>query len=249
MVLSRRQALLGAAFTGCFPIRAARAQSGADFLAQLRASKVARIGIANQPPFSGMDPTGKLAGLTPLVAQAVMERLGVPKLQATVATYGELVPGLMAGRWDFIGAALNVTKERCTRVLFSDPVLFDGGSLVMLKGALSEPPRLVAEVGKRNLMLGVQGGGAHARMLPELGVPAANILQFTSDTSIIDALVAKRIQVAFGSSSGLKNAYRQRGLAVDVVFPVADDPAHASANAFRPGDTELQAAFNRELQA
>jgi polar amino acid transport system substrate-binding protein len=250
-VLSRRHVAFGLAASATFAPMWASAQDATPggLLARLRAAGKARIGIANQPPFSGIDPTGKLIGLTPTVVTHIMAKLGVPAIEGVIASYGELVPGMQAGRWDFIGAALTITKERCTQVLFTDPIAFDGGALVTLKGAFAEPPKLVADIAKRNLLVGIQTGGTHARLLPTLGVPAENIQQYNSDISILDALVAKRIQVAFGSSSGLKNAYRQRGLPVEIAYPVADDPAHGSACAFRSADAELRDLFTGELRA
>ena len=47
-------------------------------------------------------------------------------MEGAVATYGELVPGMFAGRWDFVAASLTITKERCGQVLFSDPMSFEG---------------------------------------------------------------------------------------------------------------------------
>lgn len=216
-------------------------------LAKLRAAKKARVGLANQPPFSGITPDGKLIGMAPTLCQAIMSKLGVPELEGTVATYGELVPGMQAGRWDFIAAALTITPQRCAQVQFSDPILFDGGAIVSLKGGMADPPKTVAELVSRKITVGVQSGGNHSRSLLAAGVDPANMLQFTSDVSIIDGLIAKRMQVAFASSSGLKMIIRQRKLDAIVTFPIADEGVNGSACAFRPADTDLYAAFQAEL--
>lgn len=247
--IDRRALLTGVGTTLLVPT-GARAQGAGGLLAKLKAAKKVRVGIANQPPFSGLNPDGTLTGMAPTLAKAIMTRLGVPEMEATISTYGELVPGMQAGRWDFIAAALTITKQRCSQVLFSDPILFDGGSIVSLKsGGLADPPKLVAEIAQRKITVGVQAGGAHSRVLLAAGVDQTNMQQFTSDVSIIDGLVAKRIQVAFGSSSGLKNVIRQRNLDVVMTYPVPDDPAHGSACAFRLGDTDLYEAFSAQLTA
>ena len=70
-----------------------------------------------------------------------------------------------------------------------------------------------------------------------------------SAAAMIDALLAKRIQVAFASYTSFSNAYKQRGLDLTVTFPVADDPTSGAACAFRRADTDLYAAFQQELRA
>jgi polar amino acid transport system substrate-binding protein len=250
---SRRQLLSGlgagvmAASSGTAWAQAAG--SGQGLLARLQAAKKVTVGLVNQLPGSILNPDGTLDGLAPTFAKLIMGRLGVPEVQGIAATYGELIPGLQAGRWDFIAAALSITKARCAQVLYSDPLMFDGGTFVSLKGALPRPPKLVADLVAQNLIVGVSTGGAHARVALEAGVNPANLRQFPADVAIIDGLLAKRIQVAFGSSSTLGIAYRQRNLDVDVTFPIADDPSNGQACAFRLGDQDLNAAFQKELRA
>lgn len=250
---SRRKVLSGAV---ALPIvaRSSRvwaqaAAPGQGLLARLQAAKKVTVGLANQPPFSGLDPDGTLTGIGPTLTKLIMGRLGVPDVTGIAATYGELIPGLQAGRWDFIAATLVITKQRCAQVLFSDPVLFDGGAFIYLKGAFADPPKLVADLIARNLIIGVSAGGAHARVALEAGVNPANIRQFPSDVATIDGLAAKRIQLAFGSNASLGYVYRQRGLDVAVAFPVADDPENGAACAFRLTDKDLHGAFQQELRA
>ena len=35
-----------------------------------------------------------------------MKRLGILEFEPSIGTYGELIPGMLAGRWDFVTAAL-----------------------------------------------------------------------------------------------------------------------------------------------
>jgi polar amino acid transport system substrate-binding protein len=156
---------------------------------------------------------------------------------------------MQAGRWDFVSASLTINKMRCAQVKFSDPIVFDGTAIVSLKGALPNPPKLVADIVRDKIVIGVQSGGANSRAALAAGVDQANMLQFPNDASIIDGLIAKRIQIAFGSNSSLKVAYGMRNLDVVVTYPVADGPANGSGCAFRPDDTDLYDAYQRELRA
>jgi polar amino acid transport system substrate-binding protein len=218
-------------------------------LAALQAAKSVKVGLANQPPYSGMNPDGSLTGLAPAVVKLIMGRLGVPKVEGVVATYGELIPGLQARRWDFVGACLTITQLRCAQVRFSDPIVLDGGSMVYLRGEVTEPPKTLAELGQRNLTVGVLTGGAHSQVASAHGVTQANLRQFPNDPALIDGLLAKRIQVVLGTYSGLKAVLKGRNIDVGISYPIADHPAQGSGPVFRPADTDLYDAFRRELRA
>lgn len=222
---------------------------GPGLLARLQAAKKVRVGFANQPPFSALNPDGSVTGVAPTISKQIMTKLGVPQMEGVIATYGELVPGMQAGRWDFISASLTINKQRCSQVKFSDPIVFDGTAIVSLKGALPNPPKLLSEIVRDKTVIGVQSGGANSRAALAGGIDQANMLQFPNDAAVIDGLIAKRIQVAFGSYSSLKIAYGMRNLDVVVTYPVPDGPANGSGCAFRPDDADLYAAYQRELRA
>jgi polar amino acid transport system substrate-binding protein len=248
---SRRYVLSGlAALPFVASPQLVRAQTdGHGLLARLRAAKKVMVGVANFPPYSGLDPDGTLTGVVPTLSKLIMGRLGVPEMTGTTATYGELIPGLQAGRWDFISAALTISKPRCAQVSFADPIIFDGASFVWLKGTLPDPPKLVSDIIAKKLIVGVSTGGAIGRLALSAGVPPENIRQFPDNVAIVDGLVAKRIQVAFQDYSGIKVVFTQRNLPVDVTFPIADAPEHGSSCAFRTTDTDLHDAFQKELRA
>ena len=250
---SRRQVLSSVAALPFIIARKsfAAAADGADAgtLARLRKAKSVTVGVANFPPYSGINPDGALTGLAPALTKIIMTRLGVPQIKGISAGYGQLIPGMQAGRWDFICAALTISKARCAQALFSDPIVFDGGSFVWLKGALTPPPKLVADLVARKLVVGVTAGGAIAHVAQQAGVKPDNLRQFPDNVSIIDSLVAKQIQVAFQDHASISRVYKQRGLSVDETFPVADAPEHGSGCAFRLADVELHAAFQKELRA
>ncbi len=249
LMISRRKALLGTASLLVAQPGLAMAQANGGMLARLRASKVAKVGIANQPPFSSLNPDGSMSGVAPSMAKAVLERLGIPNMQGAVASYGELIPGMLAGRWDFVAASLTITKERCSQVLFSDPLSFEGPCIVSVKGRVSENPRTMADMIKFNLRIGVNAGGAQLRALMDAGAKPDNVSQFQADPMMFDALLANRIQIAFLSHLPATAIIRQRKLDVDMVFPVADARAPGAGNAFRTQDVEFHEAYQKELRA
>jgi polar amino acid transport system substrate-binding protein len=227
----------------------AQAAGGQGTLARLQAAKKVTVGIANQPPFSALDPDGSLTGVAPTITQVIMSRLGIPDVAGLIATYGQLIPGLLAGRWDFVAAALTITKPRCDQVLFSDPLVLDGDVVVSLKGTGARPPNRITDLAALNATVGVQAGGADLRVLLAAGIPLDNIRQFANDPAIIDGLLAGRVQYALMVRSPLRGLLEQRHLDLAVAYPLQDVPPTGGACAFRKQDTDLQDAFQKEFRA
>ena len=247
---TRRHAILASAVALAAPallLPRAAAAEGQGLLARLQASKKVRVGLANQPPFSALNPDGSLSGVAPTIARMVLTRLGITEVEGFIGGYGELVPGMMAGRWDFISACLTVTEPRCRQVAYSDPITSDGRCIVTLKG--EKGPKKIAEL--KDYVVGLLGGGADFRLVQVRGVPLASLRQFPNDTALMDGLLAKRFQAQFGSHPGIAAMIQKRGLEkeLDVVFPIEDDAISFAACAFRKEDTDLHAAFQRELRA
>jgi polar amino acid transport system substrate-binding protein len=237
-------ALSGAALTAVPGSAFAQSQG---LLARLQASRKVRVGIANQLPFSALNPDGTLVGVAPTITKMIMNRLGIIEIEGFLGGYGELVPGMLAGRWDFIASCLTVTQPRCQQVAYSDPITSDGRCIVTLKGQTG--PKKISEL--KDYVVGLLGGGADFRLVQLRAVPLANLRQFPNDTALLDGLLARRFQAQFGSHPGIAEMIRRRGLQkeLEVVYPIEDDTISFAACAFRKGDTDLHAAFQRELRA
>ena len=219
---------------------------GPGLLARLQASRRVRVGVANQLPFSALSPDGTIVGVAPTITKMIMNRLGIAEIEGFVGGYGELVPGMLAGRWDFISSCLTVTQPRCQQVRYSDPITSDGRCIVTLKG--QKGPKKISEL--KDYVVGLLGGGADFRLVQLRAVPLGNLRQFPNDTALLDGLLAKRFQAQFGSHPGIAEMIRKRGLEkeLDVIYPIEDDTISFAACAFRKEDTDLHAAFQRELR-
>jgi polar amino acid transport system substrate-binding protein len=224
--------------------------AGQGLLAKLRAAKSVTVGVANFLPYSTVEPDGKLTGVVPALATVILARMGIPNIKGIVANgYAELIPGMQAGRWEFICSALSITKARCAEVAFADPMVIDSGVFLALKGALPDMPKTVAEAAARNIMIGTGVGEAYSRFALSHGVKRENLREFPNDVSMLDGLQAKRVQVIFQGSAAITRAAKARGIAYDLTFPVEDYPARGSSCAFRPADKDLIEAFQKELRA
>jgi polar amino acid transport system substrate-binding protein len=227
----------------------AAADQGQGLLAKLQAAKKVRIGIVNQPPFSALNPDGTVTGAAPTITKTIMDRLGITEIEGFLATYGELIPGMLANRWDFVSGALTITKPRCAQVRFGDPIIFDGDNIVAVKDHPGPMPKTLAELAKGNFVVGAPAGGADVKALLAAGVSADNIRQFTNDQSEIDGLLAKRLDFGIMSPGPVRQLMKQRNLDLDVTYPVLDDPPRGSACAFRLQDTDLYNAYVKEMRA
>jgi polar amino acid transport system substrate-binding protein len=223
-------------------------EKGQGLLAKLQSAKKVRIGFPNQPPFSALNPDGTVTGAAPTITKTIMERLGIPGIEGFLASYGELIPGMMADRWDFVSAALTITKARCAQVRFGDPIIFDGDNIVAIKGHPGPLPKRLSELAKGGFVVGAPAGGADVKALLAAGVTLDNIRQFTNDPSEIDALLAKRIDFGVMSPSGVHQMIKQRHLDLEITYPVEDDPPRGSACAFRLQDTDLHDAYVGEMR-
>ena len=211
---------------------------------------MARVGITNGPPYSSLLPDGTLGGVAPTITAKIMQRLGVPKLEGFAAPYGQLIPGLQAGRWDFISAALTITKARCEQVTYSDPFLIDGAAFAYIPGDLPNPPKSIKDAGEKLDRIGMLTGTA---MLPlvQRAVAAGKqgvITQYPDNSALLEALLTKRIQAAFTGILVLRQQREQRNNIFNIVHPLPDDFAHGSGPAFRPTDTDLIDAFRIEYR-
>lgn len=217
-------------------------------LAELKSAGVIKMGLANQPPYSSVAPDGTVGGFVPAIIQQVMEKIGIPRIEASVASYGQLIPGLQAGRWQMIGAAFRLSKERCAAVMFTDPVVFDGGALAFEESEVSNPPADIKSLASTDGSVGILQGSYLVRLAVGLGIAQDRILQFPDNPALIDGLLAKRVKVAISTNSSLRDLRKQRG-GFEIQYPLADDPPVGSAPAFALGDDELHAAFQQELRA
>lgn len=218
-------------------------------LEELKAAGSIKVGLANQPPYSGLSPDGTVSGFVPTLIKDIMGRLGIPEVEGYVATYGELIPGLQAGRWHMIGASFRLTEERCAQVAFADPVTFDGGAIAYIPGETDKPDNSIAALAETGQPVGILQGSYLLTAAQEAGIDDANISQFPNNPSLIDGLLANRVPLVISTNASLLGLREARNDAFDIVYPLSDDPPKGSGPAFRPQDSDLRDAFQKELRA
>ena len=93
--------------------------------------EVLRFGTASvTEPFSFVDGSQQVVGLDIEIAARVAQRLN-RKLEIVNMDFGGMIPALIAGKVDLIGACITITEERKKSVLFSEPYYTGGISALV----------------------------------------------------------------------------------------------------------------------
>lgn len=82
-------------------------------------------------PFSFIDGSHQVVGLDIEIARLVAQKLD-KQLELVNMDFGAMIPALMAGKVDMIGACITITDERAKNVLFSAPY-YTGGIAALVK--------------------------------------------------------------------------------------------------------------------
>jgi polar amino acid transport system substrate-binding protein len=93
---------------------------------------VLRFGTASvTEPFSFIDASQKVVGMDIEIASRVAQKLG-KSLEVVDMDFGAMIPALISGKVDMIGACITITEERAKNVLFSEPY-YSGGIAAIVR--------------------------------------------------------------------------------------------------------------------
>ncbi|MBO0876972.1 MAG: ectoine/hydroxyectoine ABC transporter substrate-binding protein EhuB [Pseudonocardia sp.] len=249
--LSRRGLLGGAAglvvlATGLVACSKTEGGPGStDLLATIKERGYARLGVANELPYSFAGADGVVQGVEPEVAQAVLKRLGVGEAKGVVGTFASMIPSLQAGQIDIICAALFMKESRCATVLFSEPDAVSDDAFAV---APTNPKgiRAIKDLAATKARVSVVGGTLEASTLEQHGIKDQALL-VQDNKAGVEALTAGRVDAYLGPSLTIHEISRQGGAAFDVVRPVPEIPVTGAAVAFRKQDVSFRDRYNAEL--
>lgn len=161
-------------------------------LAQIRQSGQVRIAVANEIPYGFIDMNGQAHGVGPDVAAQIMKQLGVKQIKWVTASFGSLIPGLQADRFDMVAAEMAILPQRCQQVLFSEPNSSYGEGLLVPKG---NPKHLNSyeAFAKSDAKVAIMAGADQLEMLHALGVPDSRIVTIANNADAISAVATGRV--------------------------------------------------------
>lgn len=212
-------------------------------LAELQSQGFARIAIANEPPWTQVSADGKVSGAGPDVARAVLKKLGVDDVVASISEYGAMIPGLQARRFDMVAAGLFMKPERCEAVSYSQPDLCDAESF-MVKAGNPMGLKSFADIASTGAKVGVVGGGTEEKLAIEAGVARANVIVVPDTQSGAKMLQDGRIDVYALPVLSISALMATSGEGLEMFAPVVGTPIYCAGVAFRKEDTALRDAYD-----
>ncbi len=227
-----------------------RPAQAAGLLEKVKAAGVLRIGIADNIPWSRLNPDGTLTGVAPTIVQAIAKRLGIPKVEASVAGYALLVPGLNANRWDIIGASLAITPERCAQVLFSDPIYRDSQLhewIGYLPGTIPVLPKTYGDLARNYEQIGMPSGSMVPYMEKAIAAVKgkARIVQFNDAQLMIEGLKAKHVPIVTSDTQTMHLLKEKMG-GFEIAAVDSGVAFRGSGIAFRKEDADFREVFVKE---
>ncbi len=250
-MLSRRR-LLALTITAGAAVACSR--PAGNTLEQARATGAIRVGISGEQPYGYIDSSGRVTGAQPEVARAVLARLGVDGLDAVRVPFAELIPGLQSGQFDLITAGMAVTPGRCREVAFTRPDFVALPAFLVREGN-PEDIESFRDVARSGARLAVLAGAAEIDYARAAGVPDDQLEIVQTQSALFRSVEEERVTAGALTRISLADELRRNpGSGVEVtegVEPVVDGRPIVPGAAFavRTGESDLLAAFNRELTA
>ncbi|MBW2286007.1 MAG: ABC transporter permease subunit, partial [Deltaproteobacteria bacterium] len=198
-------------------------------------------------PMSFHDANRNIVGFDVEFAARVALKLG-KRIEITDMEFGAMLPALISGKVDMIGAGLSITEERAKKVLFSESY-YPSGIAAVVKGNAPAPASLAGRKMKTvddisGKTIGVLLGSVHDTYATRT-YPKAKILHYQSLSDLLIALDSGKIDVAYYDQASVPEMLKVNpdlGILARDVFSV---PIGAGFN--RDNDT-LREQFNAFLK-
>jgi polar amino acid transport system substrate-binding protein len=202
----------------------------------------------DEPPFCAPAADGPV-GCDVEVAFAVLRAIGVERIEARLATFAELLPGVASGAWQ-INTPLFITEERARMVDFSRPVWSLADGLMVQAG---NPKRLISYrtlAAHPDARLVVVEGQVQEQRALGAGLDLARVLRVATQPEAVAAVRDGRADayasVAMAHRGFLRAAPDARLAVVD--FGADGGAAAEGAYSFAKSSADLHRAFDGALQ-
>ncbi len=161
-------------------------------------------------PMSFIDGNQKIVGFDVEFATYVARKLG-KNIEVIDMEFGALLPALISGKVDMVGAGLSITEERAKKVLFSESY-YPSGIAAAVRSKTK--PANVTATGKlrgiddiKDKRIGVLLGSIHG-VYATKNYPQAKILEFQNVSDKLMALKTEKIDVTFFDQTALKEVFK-----------------------------------------
>ncbi len=226
-------------------------QAQAASLAEIKGEGTIRIALANEIPYGYSDLDGTAKGIGPDVAKHIMAELGIGNVVWVTTSFGSLIPGLQANRFDMVAAEMAILPQRCKEALFSEPNSSYGEGLLVAKGNPKDLHSFEAFADSSD-KIAIMAGADQLEMLQSLGVDEARMVTITNNADAISTVATGRADAYAATSltvSELASKSDKVEPAAHFVDPVVDGETVRSWGGFvfAKGSEDLRDAVNAEL--
>jgi lysine-arginine-ornithine-binding protein len=237
-------------------MRALRSASVAAMLFMLIAATASangiRIGVSgNYPPLSYVDVNNRLEGFEIDVAKALCAQMKT-RCELVQAEWNDLLPALLANRFDAIMASMSITAERRKTIDFSNRYYQTPASFTVRRASNIRDTGPNAMAGR---LIGVTAGTIHERYIADVYVPAGAKLktyatqqeaQLELERGRLDAVLTDKVGIYEWLANG---AGRE---CCEYAGEDVTDPKYIGEGVgvgLRKGDEALKARFNAAIDA
>lgn len=228
----------------------AQAANAASVLQQAQERGYLRAGFANEAPYGFINAQDQLTGSSPEIAKYVIHQLGIEKLDGIVASWGALIPGLKAHRWDLVAAGMFITPARCAEVDFSIPTYKMGSSMIVQAGNPHDIHSYKDIAQNPDLELAVMAGAVEYGYAKKAGIDDSQITQVDSQAAMLAAVKTGRVDAGALTSISIQRMVMRASGGVERAQPfhAPDYTVGWGGFAFRESADKLRKAFNRVLR-
>lgn len=166
----------------------------ASTLERVKEQGYLRMGFANETPFSYATPEGTLAGVDVDILNNILNKMGISEIDGGLTTFGSLIPGLQAGRFDLVSSAIYIRPDRCAQVSFVEPLYILGDTIIVPAGNPKGIHSYADVAANPELKIGYPTGGTGITGNAEaMGVSPDQMIGFPDGPSGFEAVKAGRI--------------------------------------------------------
>jgi len=225
----------------------------ADTLDDIKAH--GRMVVAIDPtfaPYEYTDNQGAIVGYDPSILEAIAKNAGF-KVDYQKMAFTGIIPGLIAGSFDFSGSALNVTAERAKRIGYTIPLSKTVNAVLKRAGDQrirdSKPATLAGlKVAVKATTQPEQYMKTVSADLVAKGMKSIDILSVDTVEQTVAALVNKRVDFVVDDISVLGNLTKQRSdQPLEIVGEIG--PSQYIAWGVRKDDNKLRGFLDAQIMA
>lgn len=222
-------------------------------LKSLQEKGVVKVGFANEKPYAFEDDNGELQGGAVAIAKAVFKNLGIDEVDGHLSDFGQLIPGLGAGKFDVITAGMAISPDRCKSVKFGEPEMVYGEGLIVAKGNPENLKSYADIAANPDIKVAVMSGATEKDFMLREGVSEKQIMMVPDIPASFAAVESGRAHATTGTEMTIKMALESANknkleFVEDFVQPAIKGVPSYGAAAFRIDDDELREAYNAELK-